>query len=43
MRKAGAWVILLTIGIILIIAGATGRIGSVMGALITPTQMQDIS
>lgn len=41
MRKAGVWVLLLAVGIILIVAGARGRIGSVAGALITPSLMRD--
>lgn len=41
MRNALGWAVLLGIALILIIAGITGRIGSVLGALITPAQLQD--
>jgi hypothetical protein len=41
MKKAAGWSILLVIGLILIWAGIQGRVGSVIGALITPGSMVD--
>lgn len=42
MRNALGWAVLLSIALILIICGITGRIGSVLGALITPAQLEDV-
>lgn len=39
-RGLRAWLILV-LGIVLIVAGARGRFGSVLGALITPQSMVD--
>ncbi len=43
MRNSVAWMALIALGVILIWTGATGRVGSVLAALITPTQLQDAS
>lgn len=42
MSRALGWAALLTLGLLLVILGATGRIGSALGALITPANMQDV-
>ena len=41
MSRLAAWALLLTLGIILIDVGITGRPGSLLGAVITPSQLRD--
>lgn len=41
MNKFAAWIILLALALILISAGAQGRLGSVLAALITPSALID--
>ena len=42
MQRFAGWGALLAIAIILMIVGARGRLGSAMGALITPSAMEDV-
>lgn len=42
MKSIAAWFLLLFLAIIIIIAGARGRLGSVIGALVTPSQMVNV-
>lgn len=41
MSRLAAWFVLLALGIILIDVGITGRPGSLLGAVITPSQLRD--
>jgi hypothetical protein len=41
MGKVGAYVALLLLGIVLIDVGITGRLGSLLGAVITPSSLLD--
>lgn len=43
MSKVGTWVLFLIIGLILIDVGIQGRLGSLLGAIITPSQLLDSS
>lgn len=41
MGKVGAYFALLLLGIVLIDVGITGRLGSLIGAIITPSSLLD--
>lgn len=41
MQKAATWGMLLVLGLVLIIVGWRGRLGSFLGAVITPAQLID--
>ena len=41
MGKLGAYFALLLLGIVLIDVGITGRLGSLLGAVITPSSLHD--
>jgi len=41
MNRLAGWGALLVLGIILIIVGARGRLGSAIGAIVTPSAMAD--
>lgn len=43
MKNAQGWAVLLALGIMLVILGARGRLGSALGALIAPSAMEDSS
>lgn len=43
MQKAATWGLLLVLGLLLIVVGWRGRLGSLVGAIITPAQLQDVT
>lgn len=43
MKHAQGWAVLLALGIVLMILGARGRLGSALGALVAPSGMEDVS
>lgn len=42
MGKPIGWIALLALGLILIVVGVTGRVGSLIGAVVTPAHMIDV-
>ncbi len=42
MRSFFAWLVLLAVGLLLIAIGFTGKLGSALGALLTPGWMEDV-